>query len=64
MSKNDTLEFEVTFLRETAAAILVELDGEEYWLPKSQIQWIGAAEEDDILEIKAPRWLVGTKEMQ
>ncbi len=64
MGKNDMIEFEVTFVRETAAAILVELDGEEYWLPKSQIQWIGAAEEGDILEVNVPRWLVETKEMR
>lgn len=30
-------EFDCTFIRETDAAVLVEIEGEEYWIPLSQV---------------------------
>jgi hypothetical protein len=35
---SDTVEFEVEEVKvETDKAILVEIEGEEYWVPKSQV---------------------------
>lgn len=64
MRKHVRLNFTVEYVRETPAAILVIYDGENIWLPKSQISWIGAAEEGDEIEVSIPRWLAEEKEMQ
>ena len=38
MSSKDPVSFEdVTCLKDTDLAILVEIDGEEYWIPQSQV---------------------------
>lgn len=34
----ESVEFEAKCIRETEFALLVEIDGEEVWMPKSQIQ--------------------------
>lgn len=31
------VEFDCTFVKETDAAVLVEIEGEEYWIPLSQV---------------------------
>ncbi len=55
--------YTVEFICETEKAIYVLYDGEKFWLPKSQIKWIGAAEEGDELEVEIPNWLAEEKEM-
>lgn len=47
MSYGETETFQATCLRETENAILVDIDGSEYWIPKSQV--------DDASEV----WLEG-----
>ena len=37
---------DVTCLRETDSALLVEMDGEEYWIPKSQVHDDGEVYEE------------------
>ena len=64
MGRNDKHKFEVEFIRETDAAILVLFDFDEIWLPKSQIEWPGGAEEGDEIEVHVPEWLAEEKEME
>jgi len=56
-------KFDMEFIRETDMAILTLFEGTEYWLPKSQIDWIGAAEEGDEIEVSIPEWLAEDKEL-
>lgn len=63
MRRHLKIEFTVEYINETPAAILVLYQGEQFWLPKSQITWIGAAEEGDLIEVGVPRWLAEEKEM-
>ena len=37
MSKPSEVEINCIFLRETANAVLIEADGEEMWIPLSQV---------------------------
>ena len=50
-----------TIKRETDAAILVECDGNEVWLPKSQIDYDEDCTEGDEIEIEVPQWLADSK---
>ena len=63
MSSRTMHKFDVTFIRETDMAILVEVEGDEFWLPKSQIDWLGCAEEGDEIEVRVPEWLAEEKEL-
>lgn len=56
--KRNIYEFELEFLRETAAAILVSDGDMNYWLPKSQLEsdWDGA-EIGELVEVAIPEWL-------
>jgi len=62
-SRNDTLTFEAEVLFVTEAAVRVEIDGEEVWLPKSKIDWEESALDEDGVSIGdrgqlgIPRWL-------
>lgn len=47
-------------LQETEDAILVSCDGEEVWLPKSQIEYAGERG-DEYVEISLPDWLAEDK---
>lgn len=44
-----------TLLKETEEAILLDVDGDEVWLPKSQIEFDG--ERGDYIEVEVPDWL-------
>lgn len=48
-----------TFLQETDEAILLDVDGDEVWLPKSQIEFDG--ERGDYIEVEVPDWLCEQK---
>ncbi len=62
MARNDMIEVEdLEFLHETDSAILVEYDGEEVWLPLSQIEWDGDAEKGDSITVTMPEWLAEEK---
>ncbi len=63
MSRYTMHEFTVEFVRETDLAVLVGYEDDEIWLPKSQIEWVGDAEEGDELRIQVPEWLAEEKEM-
>lgn len=47
-------------LQETEDAILVDCDGEEVWLPKSQIEYDGERG-DEAVDIELPEWLAEEK---
>lgn len=58
----DLWEEEVTVLRETEAAILIEYENEEFWIPKSQIQEDSEARsKGDVGTLSIPRWLAKEK---
>jgi hypothetical protein len=62
MARNDMIDVEdLEFLHETDSAILVECDGEEVWLPLSQIEWDGDAERGDTITVSMPEWLAEDK---
>lgn len=45
-------------MRETDDAILVEVDGEEHWLPKSQIDYTeGVLFPGEEIDVESPEWL-------
>lgn len=58
---NGTFGLECTFLSESAKAILVEYEGQEMWIPKSQFDWETFMNEyhqsGDEVEIEIPEWL-------
>ncbi|MBO5491114.1 MAG: hypothetical protein J5960_06800, partial [Desulfovibrio sp.] len=43
-------------VQETEDAILLNVEGEEHWLPKSQIEYIGERGDTDV-EVSIPDWL-------
>ena len=47
-------------LQETDAAILISCEGEEYWLPISQIEYVGGKGDGDVA-ISVPEWLADEK---
>lgn len=58
----DLWEEEVTVLRETEAAILIEYENEEFWIPKSQIQEDSEVSGvGDVGTLSIPRWLAKEK---
>ena len=65
MAHNELIDVEdLTFVRSTDAAILVEdPDGDEVWLPKSQIEWPeeALAERGDTITVTMPEWLAEKK---
>lgn len=66
MSRNDTIDIEVTLHADppSAAAILVSDDGEEstaVWLPRSQIEYDSDAADGDIITVTLPEWLAMAK---
>lgn len=53
-----TIPIDVVYLRETDRAVLVETeDGEEVWLPLSQIGEFGEPEPEQLVRIDVPEWL-------
>ncbi len=63
MIRDDTFTTdEVIVKKTTPKALLVEIDGEEYWLPKSQLGKATDVEnEGDIGTIEIPKWLAEEK---
>ncbi len=58
------LEIEVKYVYETDLSVLIEYEGLEYWLPKSQIDYDNKEyEQREELEIKVPVWLLEEKGM-
>lgn len=58
-------QHEGTVIAETEAALLVEIDGEEIWLPKSHCQF--DPEEPGVGEdvtVTMPRWLAKAKGLE
>lgn len=49
------------FLQETEDAILLEVDGDSIWLPKSQIEYDESTERGDYMEVAVPDWLCDQK---
>lgn len=49
------------FLQETEDAILLGIDGDEIWLPKSQIEYDEDHERGDYMEVEVPDWLCEQK---
>lgn len=50
-----------TFLQETDEAILLDVDGDEIWLPKSQLEYYDKAERGGYIEAEVPDWLCDQK---
>lgn len=63
MSSRTMHAFTVEYVLESHAAILVLYEHQEFWLPKSQIEWIGAADKGDELDVMVPEWLAEEKGM-
>jgi len=61
----EIVEYDAEVVRVTALALLVNIDGDEYWLPKSQLKDEGdlgeASEAGDKGSIAIPRWLAEDK---
>jgi hypothetical protein len=50
------------YVRETDDALLVEVDGEEHWFPKSQIDYTdGVLFPGDEIDVEMPSWLAEKK---
>jgi DNA-directed RNA polymerase subunit E'/Rpb7 len=60
MPQNEEI-FDGILKHETPYAILVEIDNEDVWLPKSQIEYDENAEVDDDIEVIIPEWLADEK---
>ena len=59
---SNTVEFDGVCLRETDAALLVEIDGEEYWMPKAQVDDASDVQtEGDIGLICISEWIATQK---
>jgi hypothetical protein len=53
---------EAEVVRETPAAVLVEIHGAEEWIPKSQIgNWVEGLEVGDIVELELTTWIAKKK---
>lgn len=60
MSNNDPTTVEVSFIRVTSAAVLVECDELELWLPRQHVEYDGLldhCEKGELIEITVPEWL-------
>ena len=65
VGSREMVEFEAVFVRATDMAILVEIDGNEYWLPLSQLgddselgEDSGRGEDGSVF---VPEWLAAEK---
>ncbi len=62
MARDEATTFDAEFISETDLAILVDIDGDEVWLPKSQIEMSdGSLDAGDLIEIDVPDWLAEEK---
>ena len=64
---NEMIPFEVKFLHQTESALLVDIEGEKVWLPKSIIEVdeyeLDGIRKGNILEISIPEWLATDKQL-
>lgn len=61
MPRKEIDDFKFTFIRETDKAILVSEGSEEFWLPKSQIEY--DLMPDGTVEVTMPIWLAREKKV-
>jgi len=54
---------DVELVHETEKAILVRYEGEDYWIPKSQVLDFGVMEPGQTGYLVIPEWLAEDKEM-
>ena len=60
MSNDDMITIKFDDIEtETDAAVLFKIDGETYWLPKSQIDY-----DEEEKEIDLPRWLAEKNDLE
>ncbi len=60
MSNDDMEHFDAIFLRATAAGVLVNIEGEDIWLPRLKCEFEpppDCMEEGDDCEVGVPQWL-------
>ena len=54
----------VTLIRSTAKAGLFEIDGDNHWIPFSQLRDDSVDRDGDFGDIRIPRWLAEEKELE
>jgi len=63
----EQVDITCTFIASSAGAILIEVDGIEDWIPKSQITDasvdLEGLEKGDVLTITIPEWLAEDREL-
>jgi len=59
MNRGESVLITAEIIRETDLAILIHHNGEEIWLPKSQIDYDGDV--GDEADIEIPEWLADEK---
>jgi len=57
MSRDDLNTFDAELMAHSEDAILVEIDSEEVWLPKSVVGDFDDAEVGDFITLDVPEWL-------
>ena len=55
--RNESEEYEGELIQETELGILLQYEGENYWLPKSQIEIEGDPVLGKELTVHIPNWL-------
>ena len=56
--RHEMIEFDMEYRHETDLAVLVDDGDDQYWLPKSQVQYDdGEYEKGDIMTVYIPFWL-------
>lgn len=63
MSRSDEVTVSGVLVRQTDAAILVNVEDVEVWLPKSQIDYTEDAFPGEEIDIVLPEWLANEKEL-
>lgn len=53
------VEFEAEYVHKTSRGLLVNYEGEEFWLPLSETEWSWS--DGAMVEITIPRWLAEKK---
>ena len=64
MSNYDKHRVTGVYVRQTEKGVLLNIEGEEVWLPKSQLTKIspdGPCKEGDTTEVEVPEWLAADK---
>lgn len=58
---DDYIEFEVEIMHCTEKAALVEIEGEEIWLPFSVVDDLEDCDKGDIVTVRIPEWFCEKK---